>query len=239
MVSAIKDLLPTELWIDIFTLACVDGGFTGRSLSLVSHDVMTLSKPAKYHSLALTSQAQIVNFHALLRDDSLRSIDVHHLFITCLNLYPDGFDQVEKDLFTSREERTAVGEAKFRGAIHGIAASCHSLVTLALHLDFNFPLSLSDLLPPMPSLLRLTVHCQTLSLKNSDTSAVWFPSLRRLTLAGRYVHGWMGKEWPESLMSFVKTNAPSLTHLRAPVVEFINYPELVRPPAFFSRSHLN
>ena len=50
--SAIKNC-PTEIWGRIFTLACVDDGFTGRSLSRVSRYIMEASKPYKYQCLAV------------------------------------------------------------------------------------------------------------------------------------------------------------------------------------------
>jgi hypothetical protein len=50
--SAIKNC-PTEIWARIFSLACVDDGFTGRSLSLVSRYIMEASKFYKYQCLAV------------------------------------------------------------------------------------------------------------------------------------------------------------------------------------------
>src|ERR1700733_10889852 len=50
--SAIKNC-PTEIWGRIFSLACVDDGFTGRSLSRVSRYIKEASKPYKYQCLAV------------------------------------------------------------------------------------------------------------------------------------------------------------------------------------------
>ena len=49
------DRLAFEILDKIYTLACTDGGYTGCSLSLVSHSVRCASRTARFHSISLTS----------------------------------------------------------------------------------------------------------------------------------------------------------------------------------------
>ncbi|KAG7444345.1 uncharacterized protein BT62DRAFT_1077693, partial [Guyanagaster necrorhizus] len=43
--------IPCEIWLEIFKLACTDGGSTGRSLSLVSRVFYDLAKETRFHSV--------------------------------------------------------------------------------------------------------------------------------------------------------------------------------------------
>ena len=56
------DSLPVEIWHLIFSLACIDDGSTGRSLSLVSTHFREISAPFKYQSIAITHWSQIIAF---------------------------------------------------------------------------------------------------------------------------------------------------------------------------------
>ncbi|KAI0751132.1 hypothetical protein C8Q80DRAFT_554687 [Daedaleopsis nitida] len=58
--------LPTEIWRTIVTLACTDGGFTGRSLALASRFLHRQSLSARFHSVALTSLARAEGLLELL-----------------------------------------------------------------------------------------------------------------------------------------------------------------------------
>jgi hypothetical protein len=60
------DRAPPEICAHIFSFACTDSGYTGRSLSLVSRYFHEVSKPAKLQSIALYGHAQILAFAALL-----------------------------------------------------------------------------------------------------------------------------------------------------------------------------
>lgn len=60
------DRTPPEVWVRIFSFACLDTGFTGRSLSLVSKYICEVSKPVKFQSIALHGHDQILAFAALL-----------------------------------------------------------------------------------------------------------------------------------------------------------------------------
>jgi hypothetical protein len=57
-----SNIFPAELWHIIFSLACVDDGSTGRSLSLVSTHFREMSAPFKYRTIAITHWSQIIAF---------------------------------------------------------------------------------------------------------------------------------------------------------------------------------
>ncbi|TFK68268.1 hypothetical protein BDN72DRAFT_751534, partial [Pluteus cervinus] len=53
---------PSELWMYIFSFACMDNGYTGRSLSLVSQTIHELSAPLKYQSICIARHKHLFNF---------------------------------------------------------------------------------------------------------------------------------------------------------------------------------
>ncbi|KAH9855038.1 hypothetical protein C2E23DRAFT_883567 [Lenzites betulinus] len=61
------DRLPSELWCEIIALACVDGGFTGRSLALTSKFFHAQSLSDRFHSLSICSASQVEAFLEFLR----------------------------------------------------------------------------------------------------------------------------------------------------------------------------
>lgn len=68
-----------ELWEKIFRLACVDGGFTGCSLSLVSRAVRNVAQPVRFNSVALTDLERLLTFaNGVLNTRP----NIHHLFIS-------------------------------------------------------------------------------------------------------------------------------------------------------------
>ena len=77
------DVLPVELWQHIFSFACLDGGSTGRSLSLVSKHFRAMSAPFKYRSIAITHWSQIIAFSQFfcklpVSEKKTISLFVHH-----------------------------------------------------------------------------------------------------------------------------------------------------------------
>ena len=56
------NVFPVEIWHLIFSLACIDDGSTGRSLSLASKHFRKISAPLKYRSIAITHWSQIIAF---------------------------------------------------------------------------------------------------------------------------------------------------------------------------------
>ncbi|KAF8649355.1 hypothetical protein AX16_005864 [Volvariella volvacea WC 439] len=84
-VLGVLDIFPPETWERIFSLACTDGGYTGRSLSLVSRKCHSLSQSARYHSVSIKRARQLVLFAGKLRapqmqmqDDPEKHEEVNH-----------------------------------------------------------------------------------------------------------------------------------------------------------------
>jgi hypothetical protein len=59
--------LPVEIWEKIFVDACVDGGFTGGSLALVSHHVHDASARQRLQSVSVNGSTQLKSLLDLLR----------------------------------------------------------------------------------------------------------------------------------------------------------------------------
>ncbi|KAF8653621.1 hypothetical protein AX16_003773 [Volvariella volvacea WC 439] len=75
------DVLPYDVWDAIFPLCCVDGGYTGRSLALVSRQCNQLSAPYKYQSVMADSARKIVLLFRALKDTPSHRRRVRHLFL--------------------------------------------------------------------------------------------------------------------------------------------------------------
>jgi hypothetical protein len=75
------ELCPTEIWHEIFALACTDTGLTGRSLSLVSKQFNDISGPFKYQSLAITRWRQLVAFAEIFPQLPDSHKKIRYLFI--------------------------------------------------------------------------------------------------------------------------------------------------------------
>lgn len=86
--------MPVEIWHKIFRMCCTDGGYTGRSLCLVSKRVRELSKQSKYHSIAIRGAWQAVQFMQILEATAFEPQPVCHLFIT--NEYP--YDKITRHM---------------------------------------------------------------------------------------------------------------------------------------------
>ena len=71
---------PTEILCYIFAEACTDGGYTGRSLSLVSKRVCGASRRYALQSIALYGSSQLSAFASLL-DTVDADSRVYHLYL--------------------------------------------------------------------------------------------------------------------------------------------------------------
>ena len=82
--------LPVELLESIFSYACIDGGPTGRSVSLASRHFREVVRPIRFQCIALSSLQHIKSFLACFRRErAYTKIRVHHLF---LSTWRDGED---------------------------------------------------------------------------------------------------------------------------------------------------
>ncbi|KDQ49220.1 hypothetical protein JAAARDRAFT_74749 [Jaapia argillacea MUCL 33604] len=84
---------PPEILERIFKYACVDGGITGSSLSLVSRYIHNVSMGIRYQSIALDGLTQMRRFMCLLETIPPNSARVRDLFLSCYD--KDGAAAVE------------------------------------------------------------------------------------------------------------------------------------------------
>lgn len=80
--GSLLEQCPPEICKKIFTHACDDDGYTGRSLSLVSRYIHDVSEDIKYRSLAIWSMQQILRCYEALRAKPPHLRRIEHLFIS-------------------------------------------------------------------------------------------------------------------------------------------------------------
>lgn len=183
------DLCPPEILLNIFALACVDGGRTGCSLSLVSHRIYVASFPARYHTVALWGFPRMCIFQKTLAAMSSHPPAVHHLFIY------DGHDV------------PITGTDVLEVATSIISALSQSLVTLAGSLSPNLHgVEYNSVIAHLPLLQDLGLCFMGLYSISSD---LHLPKLRRL-------HKWdrLNKLKDLSDINVIIRVAPQLTELR-------------------------
>jgi hypothetical protein len=73
--------LPLEIWDKIFVDACVDGGFTGGSLALVSHNIHKVSARRRLQSVSVTGSTQLRGLLDLLRRTTDKDHQVCFLYV--------------------------------------------------------------------------------------------------------------------------------------------------------------
>lgn len=152
---------PVELWREITALACTDGGYTGCSLSLVSHTMRDIIEPIRYDSVALTSFHQYPAFARSLREADGRS-PIRHLFFS-----------IEEPVIPPEYLASKMPY----DSIHPILlAAAPSLRTLAVHGIPSFYLPNTV----FPSLTHLS------SPYRRFPKSVQFPQLRRYCLIGQH-----------------------------------------------------
>ena len=82
------DKVPPEICTKIFSQACLDSGYTGRSLSLVSKFIHDTSQPVKLQSISLHGLNEIAAFASLLERTPPHLRRIRYLFITSHELKP-------------------------------------------------------------------------------------------------------------------------------------------------------
>ncbi|TFK72738.1 hypothetical protein BDN72DRAFT_762880, partial [Pluteus cervinus] len=75
-------VLPIEVWDEISFYACLDNGYTGRSLSMVSKAIRAASAPYKLQSISLKRAKYIFPFAQLLKDTPAQLRRVRHLSLS-------------------------------------------------------------------------------------------------------------------------------------------------------------
>jgi hypothetical protein len=199
--------LAVEIWHQVFTLACTDNGFTGRSLSLVSQYIHETSKPMKLQSLAVVGPNQIQGLARLIEHTAPSHRRVQYLFI---------------DSGWSGGTVTSI----LKDVQSIVAALAPSLIILHLrpHFERNYPLlpisatfsSLTELTLDGPCKYDKLTELISTSMDATGTPGCLFshlpnfPALRRLYLNNDIYDDL--KNW----VRLIARVAPSLTHLCIP-----------------------
>ncbi|KAH9939266.1 uncharacterized protein BXZ73DRAFT_99469 [Epithele typhae] len=199
--------LPEHLWEDIARLACVDGGFTGCSLSLTSKYIRAATRATRFHSVALTFRQrpqQAALFLACLEAETARCAPertrrpvVRHLYLASPG--------------SAHADTRAQYEAAVRGLLRRVAPDLHSLVLARRAPNLEPPRARwSSWAAVLPS----PDGARSLPLPDA-VAATAFPALRELCLVGRRAPG-AGRDWPPFAPEGGRVAAatlPKLTHL--------------------------
>ncbi|CCM03259.1 uncharacterized protein FIBRA_05386 [Fibroporia radiculosa] len=73
--------LPAEIWMRISSLACTDGGLTGRSLARVSRYIRSVSDPFRLQNVAILRAHQLDAFANMLQSTPPERRRVRNLFV--------------------------------------------------------------------------------------------------------------------------------------------------------------
>ncbi|KAF8959739.1 hypothetical protein BDZ97DRAFT_1380316 [Flammula alnicola] len=191
------DRCPPEICSEIYAFACVDGGRTGRSLSLVSKFMHETSKPYKLQSISVIGHTQIYAFADLVErtPEHLRRVKSFFISAHSRNTAMD-----PRALAPEYGRRTEVYTA-FKRILQAIAPSVK-----IIHAFFVF-FRPFDLLPiSLPSLSELVLHGSIETTNAIVDKNVQFPSLKHLCLTSAAS--------PNYLLEKVLPTTPSLAHLR-------------------------
>ncbi|KDQ59610.1 hypothetical protein JAAARDRAFT_56619 [Jaapia argillacea MUCL 33604] len=225
--------LPQELWDEIFTFACTDGGFTGCSLSLVSQYIRNVSEPTRLHSIFLrTSIHRLSNMEVLVQMLERRQpghFHTRHLFVEFAGDLPTSdlasvLVDVESQATSPAEDppgfpRTTITKEALvdlnRLLSRVLRAISPTLVGLTLYLGANLPLS--NITTFLPRLEELTVHAQAdnneddTPLISQQSSFVPFEFAKRIHIA--CPDRPFSRIFNKYIMT-ASTSCPHLTHLR-------------------------
>lgn len=177
------DRCPVELITKIATYACIDGGYTGRSLSLVCRYMRDAVQPVRFHTVALVGRQSVVSFAALLATWEMQP-PVYHLLISALG---------EPYINCSKEQgalsRLSPSELSHMRSSYAkiLAWASPTVATLVIHHNSSLEGELFDAEDIVfPALTNLSVPTIPLApAKGDDTSGTRrrFPVLRRLHIS--------------------------------------------------------
>ncbi|KAL1947809.1 hypothetical protein VTO73DRAFT_13533 [Trametes versicolor] len=226
--------LAVELLMAIFAFACTDGGRTGCSLALVCKHFREVSRPLRFHSVALTGAPdQLKRFFVLFEREradlgSTSASKVRHAFIRTVRLKALPLDQasstsvsgettpseedVEHGHGCEDDDDVAAPRTRFEytellsALLRAIAPTLETLVFLPL----NITLDVEPLDPGIvfPVLHELTLGSPLLYYTSNNPTPPLpqraYPSLTRLHLRSS-IHGQRSDDWVY--------HAPGLTHI--------------------------
>ena len=186
---AAKDC-PAEIWSRIFSLACVDGGYTGRSLSRVSKYIQQVSMPYKYQTLRVPER-QLRRLISTLNKMPADARCVRHLFVSS-GKWEKG--EVDKNKFF---------EGNRNRLLSLIAPSLRTLYIGSGPVNLTLPF-------PLPALVDLVVLCEPFGTCSHYTHSVnnmasCYPILRRL---------YIGYHLYDEVPKFINALPPTVKTLR-------------------------
>lgn len=189
--------LPVEICTLIFSYACMDNGYTGRSLSLVSKYVHEASKSAKFQSLSVVGYEQLEGLADRLEATPLALRNVKYIFISA---HPRHTASDPKALAPEYARR----ELAYAAVKRILAVIGHTVEILHAFFIFYRPFPLLPV--SLPVLHELSLHGPLEGPGDVDWwRAIQFPSLRHLHLTPSYS--------PVFLQKIVRL-APALKDLR-------------------------
>ncbi|KAI0343473.1 hypothetical protein BDW22DRAFT_1173864 [Trametopsis cervina] len=186
-----SDRFPTEIWTQIFHMACLDGDNTACAISEVSHYLRAIILPFQLDNVALVGPTKLVLFSELLhkREAEPAIRRVRHLFLSRGSNIP------------------TVSKAAYDAALgHILRTTAPDLITLTSTLHQMGLGPESVLCIPFPKLEELTIHAHFLtpSLPPSGVRLQpSFPALTHLHILSSCENGYL-----------YTSRAPALTHLR-------------------------
>jgi hypothetical protein len=209
------DKMPPEICTKIFSYACLDTGYTGRSLSLVSKYIHDTSQSVKLQSIALHGQSQTLAFAEMLKQmlpyPHLRRIRYLFIAIDAPYSYPNPDETPDS---VGRRAHAAINASRKMGVaiveiLRGVGESLELLeMVLASQVASYLDIPQSPI--PLPRLKELTTHGIFPFGQPGETIGLNLEpcQLRRLHIA-RSVH-----VHSDDLYGCIAKSAPSLTHLR-------------------------
>ncbi|KAH9854830.1 hypothetical protein C2E23DRAFT_40066 [Lenzites betulinus] len=214
------DSLPLETLEHIFELACVDGGYTGCSLSLTSRAIRVASRTARYHSVALPvaiddTPSDLTLFLPVYQEHYQKQHGdrprIRHLHV---HLTADPFNQL-----------TVVSDNSLRNLRTLFQAVAGDIHTLSIHVVRQLPvehpneLSMGIINHPFPSLRELTIlgvrSPKILVAAPDGMGQPMFPALERFHMID-LVHRNVGEAETPPSQDFDEwmAHVPRATHLR-------------------------
>ena len=224
---------PPEIWHEIFTLICDDGGYMARSLSLVSRYFHDVSRSVMMQSVICNGADEIIAFASILDRTPAHHRVVRHLFATFFSLpagdgktisaplrqSPTSIVQFFANTLYPRRTECKTGQTMslyrkvYNSLLRILTAIAPTLRTLSLAMQLStwpqlpFP-------PAFPVLVELSIqHAFAGGCLRGDTFdlVTAAPRLRRLILSGflRVID-------PLGVVNSIQRFAPMLTHIGVP-----------------------
>lgn len=203
---------PPEICQTIFSFICTDGGYTGRTLSLVSKYIHSASLPIKLQTVSIKGTHQMKGFAAYLESLDPNHRRVRHLFITDL---PSTRPTRQSLSFENSQWRLVVPsnkdkeDARSQAIRRIIELTAQSIVSLSICIAQceHTPVLLPYHLPRLTELTTLLCISSPQIAVLSLESLKCHRRLRRWNIKGLRVES-------SYLSGIIARVAPALTHLR-------------------------